>query len=273
MGILLVLGAHDANAQSGKSLCQYERFGNIGQPSEYSVPSAQYNLRAAESWLATCDYVNGAPWDACQNAKWHLNQADVKLVQVFTNVANDQERCWTCDPGHRNMPGTLIGAAAVLERLSRDFESRSRQNVTYDNTVFNLESWLDAHPNYCTDAAPAFTSRENIDAATGGLAWNQCNNGHDDDNDGHVDCVDLDCSSAPACRAEPEPHPRHAHCKAYADEAVQLNRQAVNRGCGFEGAMWNNDTTWETHYNWCLSVTGDVSGYNATRRNALNNCE
>lgn len=193
---------------------------------------------------------------------------------MFTNVANDQEKCWTSDPGNRNLSGTLIGAANRLAQLSREYEARSLQNVTYENTLLNIEGWLQAHGDYC-QAAPPFTSRENIDAATGGIAWHQCGNGRDDDNDGHVDCDDWDCSNAATCQPEPEPvpHPRDAQCRSYADRAFQLIEENIARGCGLGGNLWN-EVSWELHYNWCLSVTGDVSGYNDARRNGLdNNCK
>ncbi|MCI0563025.1 MAG: hypothetical protein MN733_31495 [Nitrososphaera sp.] len=65
----------------------------------------------------------------------------------------------------------------------------------------------------------------------------------------------------------------HYECNQYAEKAIQQYKENLDRGCNYAGARW--DGNYDTHYQWCLSVRGKYSRYNAetqARKNDLSSC-
>jgi len=57
---------------------------------------------------------------------------------------------------------------------------------------------------------------------------------------------------APAASAQARLDRMIAACRAYADNAVQLNRINQRRNCGYRGTRWSYDRI--AHFRWCISV-------------------
>lgn len=184
-------------------LCQTLRLGNVGERSEYSVAAANVDMTQAQGLLSMCDGNDPRTYDACRQVNRLLGYADVKLNEIFNVAADDNRKCWTCDPGAWANQNTLFGAAYRLSLLAGRYAAQTGDNTDAGNTVQNMRFWYEAHSQYCAPVQPSGTSRENIDAATGAVAWGQCSNSVDDDNDGPVDCDDIDCLLATECQSSP----------------------------------------------------------------------
>jgi hypothetical protein len=191
---------------AAQQVCNIVYNGNEGTQHEFSVRMASWHLDQANALLPQCAYVDGPPWQACRQVDQHLNLADLSLVQVFTVAA--RVNCWVCDPGNRSNPNTLIGQAQRLAQVSRWYESNSRQDRSYENTVFMIERWLDAHPVYCEICGDGVDNdRDGLpdckdpDCAGTSSCPEICDDGADNDGDGRSDCDDPDCASDPGCTA------------------------------------------------------------------------
>lgn len=200
--LALILFTGVAEAQP----CETLRLGNVGEPSEYSVSAANRDMTAAQGLLNMCNGNDPRTYDTCRQINRLLGYADGKLNEIFNVAADDNRKCWTCNPGTWANQNTLFGAAYRLSLLALRYAAQSGDNMDAENTIQNMRFWYEAHPQYCAPAPvqPIRTSRENIDAVTGAVAWGQCSNSVDDDNDGPTDCDDLDCLLAVECQSSPD---------------------------------------------------------------------
>ena len=114
------LGLFLTNSATAQSVSQCNTASN-----GYSIAQAAGHLLTARDAIESCASATGAAAGACKRAYNLLSDADIAIVEVWKDSADERKECWVCQPSY------LYTEAAALARLAKTYNTIIDTNGAY----------------------------------------------------------------------------------------------------------------------------------------------